>query len=302
MPQTLHILNGMSSLTIFNKSGIEGEAIAWNEILCEGPSLPEISSPEQEVLRKTYTEDQFSGHDYDEIVWGIWDFLAGENHFDEIVCWYEYDLFCQINFMAMIHWLAKNRPGDKISIICSGVNVSGKLKGLGEYVPEDYPKFYQGRQLLTSSQKEQASAIWRIYCSGAHDQLLSFSRAADLPYLAEAIEAHLRRFPWTTDHLNEHQRQILSWIRDGTMSDRQLVGKCLRNNGFYGFGDLQCFNMINALTPCIDWKNGQLTPYGNSLMEGGGDIDQLPASTYGGTSSNQFRYDPIKKQLITWPQ
>ncbi|MEQ9299385.1 MAG: hypothetical protein RIF33_12510 [Cyclobacteriaceae bacterium] len=302
MNRTLHILNGMSSLTIFNKSGLDGEVIAWNEILCEGPSLSEISSPSQDTLRGDFTENQFSGHDYHEIVWGIWDLLESDEPFDEIVCWYEYDLFCQINFMAMIHWLTKNRAEDKVSINCSGLDDSGKLRGLGEHAPEDYPNLFQNRQLLTSPQKEQASEIWTTYCSSSHDRLLSLSQTADFPYLKEAMEAHLCRFPSMTDHLTEHQRQILSWVNDGTTSNHALVGKCLRNNGYYGFGDLQYFNMINALTPCIDWEKGQLTTYGKSLMAGEGDADKLPVSTYGGASTDQFRYDPVKKQLITWPQ
>lgn len=302
MPKTLHILNGMSSLTIFNRSGIGGEAIAWNEILCEGPSLPEISSPRQYELRKNFTESQFSGHNYDEIVWGIWDLLSSDESFDEIVCWYEYDLFCQINFMAIIHWLAENRADDHISIVCVGRDETGRLRGLGEHPSEDYPHLYQNRQLLTPTQKEKASEFWTAYCSGAHDQLSSISQSADLPYLTEAIETHLHRFPWTTDHLSEHQRQILSWVKDGAKSARELVGKCLRSNGFYGFGDLQYFNMINEMAPCIDWEKGQLTEYGDDLLNREGDIEKLPVLDYGGASTQDFRYDPIKKQLITWEQ
>jgi hypothetical protein len=116
------------------------------------------------------------------------------------------------------------------------------------------------------------------------------------------MEAHVRRFPWTTDHLSEHQRQILTWVVGGAKSNKELVGKCLRNNGYYGFGDLQYFNMVNDLTSCIDWEKGQLTDYGKALMKGEGDISKLPVLVYGGTSTEDFRYDPVAKQLISWKQ
>lgn len=302
MLKTLHILNGISSITIFNQSGIDGEAIVWNEILSEGPTLEEIASPEHRELRKSFTEDQFPGHDYEEIVWGIWDLLASGESYDEIVCWYEYDLFCQINFMAMIHWLSKYRPDDRISIICAGMDDSGILKGLGEYTYKDYPRLFRERQPLNSSQKKQASKVWVTYCSTAHDELVALAKETDLPYLKQAIKAHCRRFQWTSDQLSEHQRQILSWVTEGVDSKHKLVGKCLRNNGFYGFGDLQYFNIINDLHPCIDWEKKGLTEYGEAVLKGEGDISKLLPKSYGGTSSKEFRYDPIKEKLIKWPQ
>ena len=251
----LHILNGAATLQLFRKSGLDGEVVVWNEILVEGPTIQDISSEEFRELRKSFTSRQFPDHDYDDMVWGIWQVLNSQQEFSEIVCWYEYDLFCQINFMAMIDWLNRNKPKHNVSIVCSGFDDEGELKGLGEWSPDYYATLYGQRMPLDASQRSMASDIWKLYCSGQHDKLIKIAEGSTLPYLKDALSSHIRRFPWTTDLLNEHQRMILSWVNEGIDSERQLVGKCLRNNGYYGFGDLQYFNMLDTLRDYINWKS-----------------------------------------------
>ncbi len=295
---SLHILNGTATLDLFRKSGIKGEVVVWNEILSEGPTLVDIASEDFRSTRQTYTAQAFMSSGYDDIVWGIWNVLNSGQPFDEIICWYEYDLFCQVNFMAMIHWLSENRPDGKLSIVCSGLNDSDRLVGLGERAPDEYNSLLKQKVTLTNAQKKEASQVWKCYCSEQHDQLLHISQRSSLPYLHEALAAHVRRFPWTTDGLSEHQRMILSWVKEGVTSQRQLVGKCLRNNGYYGFGDLQYFNMIDTLDSYIDWENEALSELGMEAIDGSINPGALPtATTYGGASTASFKFDPDLKHL-----
>ncbi|MEM8895981.1 MAG: hypothetical protein AAGC88_15480 [Bacteroidota bacterium] len=295
----LHILNGTSTLQIFRKSGLQGEVVVWNEILSEGPMLVDISSEEFRQLRISYLNKVFPDHDYDDMVWGIWELLDSTKDFDEIICWYEYDLFCQVNFMAMIHWLTVNKANTKISLICSGLDEKGNLRGLGEWSPAHYDILFNSRKTIEPSQQSAASRVWECYCSAQHDQLLSMVESSSLPYLKEAIGAHLRRFPWTADGLNEHQRMILSWVAEGEAnSERQLVGKCLQNNGYYGFGDLQYFNMVSELAAYINWDEKELSEKGQSALAGQLKAIDLPEKKFGGASTAEFVYDPEINNLV----
>jgi len=67
-------------------------------------------------------------------------------------------------------------------------------------------------------------------------------------YLSEAIEMHLKRFPSIENGLNNVENYILktAHLTKPTSKD-QLVGKLLKNEEAYGFGDLQYFQKIDKL-------------------------------------------------------
>ena len=67
-------------------------------------------------------------------------------------------------------------------------------------------------------------------------------------YLASAIEAHLLRFPSIDNGLNKIENTILKTANSHNLtSKQQLVGKLLKNQETYGFGDVQYEHKIDQL-------------------------------------------------------
>ena len=93
----LHIHNGDSSANIAKQSSLPGEHFAWREALIEGPTPAGLEGEEWRRVRARHLSEAY-GVDFQECERGL---LAQENKLaafsdhDEVVLWFEHDLFCQ---------------------------------------------------------------------------------------------------------------------------------------------------------------------------------------------------------------
>ena len=117
--KTLHILNGDSSLHQFNKTSLEGDTLVWREILCEGKTREEIgSAPYWETRKeflKNYAKDSFEKH-FENLKQEISSVRFSD--YEEVILWFEYDLFCQINMLGAIAWLHHFKKEQTCGITC----------------------------------------------------------------------------------------------------------------------------------------------------------------------------------------
>uniref|UniRef100_UPI0040485244 hypothetical protein n=1 Tax=Roseivirga sp. TaxID=1964215 RepID=UPI0040485244 len=165
------------------------------------------------------------------------------NDYDEVVLWFEYDLFCQINLIALLHWF-KNQElkGPKISLICVGWEEGFEgLVGLGDIPTDDYPSLYERRRILGSNDFNLASDAYLAYCSEDPRDLETFILLPSnvFPYLNLALSAHLKRFPSSETGFNVIEQKIIDLIKEGDTSLKRLIGALLKWQNLFGFGDLQ---------------------------------------------------------------
>lgn len=251
MPKTpLHITNG-STLTHFLKElKIEGCILTWQEMLCEGPVIENIGSEEFIDLRKSFLNDFYDIElNIDEIKNEL-DKLNNTKDFSEIVLWFEYDLFCHINMVAVISLIRKKKINLPIFLVCSGrVKNSKGLKGLTELSAEQLLEHYKNKVLLNENDLDMASLVWSIYCGLDHNLLSPLIvKTSSFDYLSNCLKAHLKRFPDSKSGLNDLERNILEIIdKYNIVSKHHLLGYALNYQGFYGYGDLQLTRIINNL-------------------------------------------------------
>src|SRR5687768_10535920 len=105
----LHILNGDATRAVFQHSGIEGDVIVCREMLCEGrtPSTRDMSRFFEEraaFLQQAYGIDSAS---YLADVERDKKLLQDASAYDEIVLWFEFDLFCQVNLVFVLYYLSQ---------------------------------------------------------------------------------------------------------------------------------------------------------------------------------------------------
>ena len=256
MPHTLHILNGDATLQLFEQSSIEGETFVWREVLAEGPVHPEFNSYEFWNERRAFMTDLFSIETggYDKDVYEPFMELSTKLHqFDEIVLWFEYDLFCQINMMALISYLGdKREPAQTISMVCSGrIDNSGRLFGLGELTPQQLEEQLAKKLKLNTREFDFAKDVYRAYCSNQPDALYTYSimPSDEFWYIADALKTHFRRFPNSMTGLTEIEQKVVDLANEGVSDQKEMVGKLLKWQKIYGFGDLQYFATIVYLKP-----------------------------------------------------
>ncbi|KGL63166.1 DUF1835 domain-containing protein [Polaribacter sp. Hel1_85] len=250
----LHITNGDSTTNYLKKLHFSGDFITWREMLCEGKTTTDVGSETFWKNRFDFLKTSYNVSKKKFIDFTLKEYrsLCNKKESKEIVLWFEHDLFCQINMIAVISWLKKYRKGYHISLVCSGkVKGTNKLKGLGELTENQIQEHYQNRVDLTQDDIEYADYIWQLYCSDSPlrlETIYKYNPMSPFKYLADALEAHLLRFPTIKNGLNQIENTILKTANTQEFSSKhQLVGQLLKTQTNYGFGDIQYEHQIDQL-------------------------------------------------------
>ncbi|MFT5737818.1 MAG: hypothetical protein ACI9SG_002168 [Maribacter sp.] len=275
MSSLLHITNGDSFTKRLNKLNIKGDVVTWREMLCEGKTLNTVGSESfwktrYEFLHKNY---KVSKSWFIEKTLKEYRSLCNHKQQDEIVLWFEYDLFCQVNMLAVISWLLANRKYAQISLVCSGKeDDSDKMHTLNELSDAQLLNLYKSKKVLSQDDTEYADYVWQLYCSNNPMRLenLTDFENYQFAYLGDAIKSHLQRFPSITNGLNHMENNILSLaINKKPSSRKDLLNTILENQGNLGFGDTQYDRAITRLKPLFTAFNPvRLTKKGKEILDG----------------------------------
>lgn len=109
--KSLHITNGSILTNILKELDYSGDILTWEEMLCEGPTIYDISSEEFLKLRANFFNTYYEIDLNIEEIKGELDVLNQPEKYSEIILWFEYDLFCHINMIGIINLIhQKDRP------------------------------------------------------------------------------------------------------------------------------------------------------------------------------------------------
>ena len=307
MADKLHILNGDSTHHLFRDSGIAGDVFVWNEILSEGPVVYEVGEEKFWQKRLEFVTEAFGpgASNYRNLIDSS-KVLTELKSYEEIVLWYEYDLFCQVNLMAILSWLHRLEATENvtISLICVGQEPGyDRLVGLGQIPVYRYNELFQERKNLSAPSLRYANRVWSAYCSpDPHELVFAQMPHPVFNYLHHAISAHFKRFPFKGNQLSEIEYQIIKIIDEKSPDGVDLVVRdLLQWQQFYGFGDLQYFRYIKFLEPFISFNSPlSLSDEGKSFLSGEKSRSSYKALIYplGGTSSDEYWWDNEKEELV----
>ena len=261
----LHIHNGDSSADIARQSSMPGEHFAWREALIDGPTPAGITGEAWRRLRARHLSE-FYGVDPADTERELRvqeDKLASHQEHDEVVLWFEHDLFCQTNLIYLLNWFAERNPGNtKLSLICIG-EFPGlpNFRGLGELSPQQMASLFDTRHEVSKAEKTLASAAWQAYCSPEPTAIQTFleSDTSAMPFLKPALELHLERFPFVSNGLGRIENRALKFIHDGVRSFVDLFPRFGDAEPTFGLGDAQFWNtlrrMSEAPNPLLNVRN-----------------------------------------------
>lgn len=255
MNNKIHVLNGDNTAQIIAESSIEGAMIVWREMLCEGPLHKDVGSDAFWTKRYAFFEGEVGITKleyFDKTIKEIvkLEDLSGCN---EVVLWYEYDLFCQINLLALCVYLLKSyRKNINYYLVCTG-KVEGKdqLQSLSNFSPMEYENLYRNKAKLTKKDLLFAEECWDVYVKNKETELeqFDFSKNPKFQYLQQAIRQHLKRLPGENG-LNQIENKILETINFKAISKNEIVKNLMiwqQDHTVYGFGDLQYFLHLKRL-------------------------------------------------------
>jgi hypothetical protein len=285
------------------RAGVPGEHFAFREALVVGPIPKEEKWIEERAkfLSDRYGEELLRASN---AVFQQQQALTAAASQDEIVLWFEHDLFCLVNLMYLLQRF------DRASIIWSP-------EPLADQEEKVWHRLFNTRYPVTPAMRESARAAWKIYSSGDPRELnkIIASDQRDFPFLREGMTLHASRFPSTRNGLGAVENRFLQLIAGGATEFATLFSGFEPSPPRFGFGDSEVLAALRDLAkrkvPLITMTEVEgtppkailaLTPEGEQVMNGASDDVKLnpPNGWLGGvhlTSDNVFRWDETAKRI-----
>lgn len=263
----LHITNGDSAGETLGLSGVPGEWLAWKDFLHEGPVPAGLSLSALSDVRARFIANQRWGNDYDSV---LADFrvrdttLASYSMHDEVVLWFEHDLYDQLQLLQLLDWFCERELGaTRLSLICIG-SFPGRSRflGLGELTAAEMATLFPTRYQVTREELSLGRTAWSAFCASDPTTLevVLAGDTAALPFLRPALQRHLEEFPATQNGLSRTQRELLEVIRAGHDSPRAIFGAWQAKEEAPYMGDTVLWahlkHLSEGLHPLVTLTNG----------------------------------------------
>ena len=311
----IHLVGGESALGTLKETSVPGDKFSIDDILMEGPVLDGLRSESSWNARADYLDRYFSIPKFA--------YLSGNAErnrvlhesllHEEIVLWFEFDLFCQANLLYFLDWYASRDLGQtRLTLICpETVPGRARFRGLGELRTDELESLFPERSEITADQKRLAQLAWQAYGSNDPRAIEAFlqSSASALPLLAPALRAHLERFPSIANGLGILGQKTLEILVQQPADFHELFRRvtALREIFRHGIGDGQFKAYLDmwaaAPTPLVK-DNGtvEITVTGRSVINNRVDAIQINGMDlwYGGvhlTAGNQWRWNSERQKL-----
>lgn len=250
----LHILNGGAMEETLRQSSVKGELFCFRDALISGPVT---NSQDKESWRMTRAQHLSETYEveFDECERGLIEqekTLQSYSKHDEVVMWFEHDVFCQLNLLYLLDWFANvDLKNTELSLVNIGSFPGHEnFRGLGELNSDELASLFPQRQRLLDEHLSLGSKAWQTFQSvdpTSIEELLK-SDTSGLPFLATALTSHLRRFPAVANGLGEIEHAALELVDLGSHNFDQLFPKFVRTKQVYGLGDSQLWMSLVDLT------------------------------------------------------
>jgi len=253
--RVLHVTNGDVAAELIRRSGTSGEVAVTADVLHEGPAPGGLPPERWRKVRARYLAE--SGYDdYDSCLAALtrWDrTLEDCRSYDEVILWFEHDLFDQLLLIRALDGFAgRNLGGTELSLICIG-EFPGVVPfhGLGQLSSPQMASLLDRRQRINEGQKLLARDVWRAFCAvspGGLEALLHRD-LSPLPFLAGALRRHLEEFPSVLNGLSRTEQQALRGLAEGAATFEELFRATQRMEERVYMGDLSFLRVLRELAP-----------------------------------------------------
>jgi hypothetical protein len=250
----LHVTNGSCATSVMEAAALPGMRSIWADVLYEGPVPGGLSDEELVAVRGRYhagpTADFHVEPEDDFRVWR--QTIAAHESYDELVLWFEHDLFDQLNLIQLLSWIREHVPASTVvSLICIG-SFSGHpgFKGLGELAPAELASLFPTRRRVRNAEYLLAERAWHAFREASPEALdtLRHSDTTALPYLAPALERFLQEYPSTIDGLSRSERRLLRLAERGPIEVKAAFPRMHDDEDAYYITDGSLADLVATLS------------------------------------------------------
>ena len=216
----LHITNGDGAAALLRAGGCGGRVLPWRDVLHEGP-VPALQLAALSRVRAVFLAGRgwgalpalrasFAARDRT---------MAEFRAYEEIVLWFEHDLYDQLQLMQVLAHLAGSvRTGSRISLICiDRHDAVVQFRGLSDLKPEHVAPLFRTRRKVPEETYREASKVWHAFTSPDPMALQAYlgTESNVLPFVHAALLRHLQEFPSTYNGLGRSAHHALGVVASG---------------------------------------------------------------------------------------
>jgi hypothetical protein len=224
------------------------------DVLHEGPCLPGLSAGEWRSLRAGY----LSGAGYTTLAEAERSMAARDAALDravrdheEVVLWFEHDLFDQLNLVWLLDALAARRaaPG-RITLIVIGSHPAVEpFHGLGQLSPDQLAALFPERVRFSDEGMALARRTWNGVCASTPHVVawLAGEPGGELPFMPGAVSRLLEELPGTRDGLSRTEREGLWAIAAGAVTLGEAFVESARHEARVFLGDCCFYRAMRGL-------------------------------------------------------
>jgi len=279
----IHLHNGDSVAITARRALLPGRHVSFRETFISGPVRPDLRSHDWIEERARFISAYYGEH----LLRTRNEMLEQEQMLDairddeEIVLWFEHDLFCLANFLYLLVRLSKAR---RLSTVWCP-------RALGSMTEEELVTAYMSRAAVPPLMLRIAAEAWKSYTAPDAAALNRFVQQEwpDFAFLREGMTLHAMRFPSTRNGLGEVEQRAMAGIDDGATDFGSLFARFDANPPRYGFGDGEFLRHLRRLASCAvpmititETGDGAppkalfgMTPAGRKVLAGEADFIEL---------------------------
>jgi hypothetical protein len=203
--------------------------------------------------------------------------------FDEVVLWFEHDLYDQLQLLQALTALEElNLEPGRVSVVQSDQYLAGMT------VDEIFP-FFPKRRTATPAVFKSARRSWERFTSASPADLYAAAGedAIGLPFLRAALQRLCEEYPWKRDGLSRSQRQALYAVAQGPGRTQELFLRAQAREEAYFLGERVFAKMLEDLgagdAALVEEEEGRLvtTALGRRVLAGDADwLEEHPINRW----------------------
>ena len=294
----LHVANGTSTTRLIQAAGIPGRLSVWCDPLYEGPVPGGIDDRELVRVRARHLAGPESEPHTGDVpgLQGWRDVISDVGSYDELVLWYEHDLFDQLNLIQLLSWIHSRGPAPaRVSLIEIG-SFPGHpaFMGLGELTPSEIRPLLDSRATISDARYAMATRGWTAFRHSTPEMLDAFRRSdtAVSPFLGAALTRFLEEYPWVRDGLSRTERRLLQIAASGPVDLITTFRRMHEGETAYYVTDFSLLAFLREFSRC--------TPPLIAVDAAPLDTDRIPAGTIAITKQGRSMLNGDLDRIATY--
>jgi len=311
----LHVANGSSVTITLAETGIGGAMSIWADPLHDGPVPGGLDDDALVAVRMQEHELSAAAANPENDMRQWRQVIAEHDAYDELVLWYEHDLFDQLNLIQLLSFVRLCVPRAKPVSLISIDSFPGhaNFHGLGELTASELESLFPRRIPVTLAHYDLATRAWDAFrqpTPNALDALVREGGPHALPFLARALRRFLEEYPWTRDGLSRTERRLMTLAAEGRADWPASFPRMHEGEHFYHISDTSYAELAEALSttapPLLSRsiQSPSLTPDGRAVLDGRSDrvrtcgIDRWLGGVHLQGHAVPWRWDNVQQRIV----